>query len=182
MKREGNFLSTMLKTQRTPDNLMQLIDLTKKSDMSHKHAAIIYKSHQKILACGYNHSRGCILGKPINGLHAEVDALMQLLKNLGLYSYVSFVHGCYFTLESIPLKEKKRLKGLTMMVIRHNMGNSRPCKHCLEFIRSVGIKKLIYSDDGSYEEMKVEEPKFMDTEWISRGDIIRLRLQNIRTC
>lgn len=155
-------------------NILHLIDFSKKSDMSHKHAAMIYKGNQKILSYGYNHTRGCIFGKPIYGLHAEVDAILQLLKNVSLYQYVTLNYGCCFTL-SLPPKEKKKLRGLTMIVIRNNMENSKPCKHCLEFIKSVGIRKIIYSDGGNYEWMRMEDVRYMETDWISHGDQIMIR-------
>jgi len=26
---------------------------------------------------------------------------------------------------------------------------SKPCKHCIEFLKNIGIKKIYYSDDNS---------------------------------
>ena len=43
------------------------------------------------------------------------------------------------------------MKGLSIVVIRWNgeyIKNSKPCKHCCEYMKNLGIKKIIYSDDN----------------------------------
>jgi len=55
------------------------------------------------------------------------------------------------------------------LVIRENMSNSRPCMHCLQLIREVGIKKIMYSD-GKMEYVKMEYSNEMESNWVSRGN------------
>jgi hypothetical protein len=71
------------------DQLMVLTEESKKSDMRIKHAAGIYRGKHKLMGCGYNHMRTCIQGKPIYGLHAEVSAIIDVLKQMSLYKYLS---------------------------------------------------------------------------------------------
>jgi hypothetical protein len=44
------------------------------------------------------------------------------------------------------------MKGISIMVVRWNgtnFKNSKPCKHCIEYMRKMGIKKICYSDDNN---------------------------------
>jgi hypothetical protein len=42
--------------------------------------------------------------------------------------------------------------------------------HCLQLIREVGIKKVMYSDGDLYS-VKYEYARDMTTEWVSRGNL-----------
>ena len=45
---------------------------------------------------------------------------------------------------------KRRLKGMSIIVIRWNgvkYKNSKPCKDCCEYMKQQGIKKVFYSND-----------------------------------
>lgn len=42
------------------------------------------------------------------------------------------------------------MKGISILVVRwngNNFKNSKPCKHCIEYMKVLGIKKICYSDD-----------------------------------
>src|SRR5438132_613522 len=49
-------------------------------------------------------------------------------------------------------KRRNRLSSLTIVVIRvgtdHMLLNSRPCSQCILHMRSVGVRKVIYSIEG----------------------------------
>ena len=96
-----------------------LIENSKNSDCSYKHAAAVIK-HDKILAIGINHFKGI-------SIHAEVDAIKNYLKKYN----------------------KKRLDGLDLIVIRNsgmNLSYSKPCKYCCLFLKEKGIRNIFYSD------------------------------------
>jgi cytidine deaminase len=75
----------------------------------------------RILSYGINQmgdSRGLI-----PGIHAEQDAIAKL----------------------VPLKRKKRLKVVNILVVRlsskNNLQSSKPCSNCIEIMKNVPIKK-----------------------------------------
>lgn len=58
-------------------------------------------------------------------------------------------------------KRNNDLSNLTLIVIRYSAGKfsfSKPCKNCIEKIKEVGIKKVLYSDDdGNFIEEKTRD-------------------------
>lgn len=50
------------------------------------------------------------------------------------------------------------------MVVRTRMNNSAPCKHCLDLMKSLGIRRVYYSFEGKIVMEKVNE---MQTDHIS---------------
>lgn len=53
-------------------------------------------------------------------------------------------------------------RGMTLVVIRinsnSNITGSKPCKHCCNIIKAIGIKKVIYSDnDGIFVDEKASD-------------------------
>lgn len=52
------------------------------------------------------------------------------------------------------------MKGISIIVIRWNgikFKESKPCKYCCEYMKTLGIKKLHYSlDDGSIKSIKMK--------------------------
>ena len=57
--------------------------------------------------------------------HAEVKAIL----------------GC------MRMSNKRYMRKCILLVVRHNMGNSKQCARCLKMIRDCGIKKIYYSCD-----------------------------------
>lgn len=53
------------------------------------------------------------------------------------------------------------MRGVTIMVIRYKNDiyrNSKPCLHCCEYMRKVGVKLVIYSiDDGHMISEKIRD-------------------------
>lgn len=89
----------------------------------YKHGAIIFKQG-KILSTGHNRTERGFSGFPDywqGSLHAEVAAIINARTD---------VRGC------------------SIMVARHNSGNSKPCRACLAAIKAAGIKKLFYTENG----------------------------------
>ena len=103
------------------------INEAKKSTHNQRVGAVIVKK-KAILSKGHNYPCKSIkhfhpkFQKWKNSVHAEIDCI---------------------------IKAKRNLAGTTMYVIRINsadqLRNSRPCKHCLAYIKHVGIKKVYYS-------------------------------------
>lgn len=60
-------------------------------------------------------------------------------------------------------KRNNDLSNLTLIVVRYSGGKfsfSKPCKHCIEKIKEVGIRKVLYSDDdGNFIEEKTRDLK-----------------------
>jgi deoxycytidylate deaminase len=57
-------------------------------------------------------------------------------------------------------KMKRIMSKLTLVVIRWNGSNvkmSKPCKHCISYIKRIGIKKIYYSDEQSFIYSKVSQ-------------------------
>jgi deoxycytidylate deaminase len=58
------------------------------------------------------------------------------------------------------LNARRDLKGKSMLVIRKDKEDrlhfAKPCTHCIEYLKFVGIKKVIYSvDDAVFREIKL---------------------------
>ena len=47
------------------------------------------------------------------------------------------------------------------------LGMSKPCKHCIRLLKDVGIKRVYYSDEGSFVCEKISE---IQTTHVSRGN------------
>lgn len=102
-----------------------------KSEMEHRHSAIVVWKEKYILSKGYNKKYDGFKMNDMYSIHAEVHALSKL---------------------NIP-KFGKIIDECTMYVIRiggsKNDGylfkNSKPCPHCETYIKKFGIKKVFYS-------------------------------------
>lgn len=102
----------------------------------HRLGAVIVKG-SRILSTGYNQRRYTKeFKKPT--LHAEADAILKLLKDNRLSDLVgSTLYVCRFTAGG-------------------RVGCSKPCDACASLIKSVGIRKVVYTlDDGTTKEYKV---------------------------
>lgn len=65
-------------------------------------------------------------------------------------------------------KLKKTLKGASIIVIRYKNGSyreSKPCRHCCEYLKTIGIKTVYYSND--YNQMVIERVSDIKTDHIS---------------
>lgn len=105
--------------------------LSLKSNYCHKIGAVVVKKG-KILGLGVNnpfktHPKST---NPFKTVHAELDAILDCDPN--------------------------ELRGATIYVYReHKNGQpacSKPCPHCHELIMRCGIKKVCYTDYGSFKE------------------------------
>lgn len=104
-----------------------------KSKSRNTHGAIVVKSG-RVLGTGYNKDRNH--PRSVSPEHIKTD--------------------CSFHAEEIAIRDAgKNLKGARIYVARVNKNgddrDSQPCPRCLYLIRSVGIKKIIYtSEKGVY--------------------------------
>ena len=113
--------------------------LSKQSNHPNHHLGAVVVKGGRILASGYNrvqqHNKLCYR-KFNSSVHAEQDAIRKLLGNPDL------------------------LYGSSLYVSRIGRSGSlllaKPCAFCMDLIRSVGIKKIFYTDsDGSITMEKV---------------------------
>lgn len=76
-------------------------------------------------------------------------------------------YGVYYGTERVSEQKIKRyMRKCILIVVRHNMANSKPCLHCLRKIKSYGIKKVYYSFEGTL----IRENAFkMTTNHVSSG-------------
>lgn len=107
----------------------------KSTFQQHRLGAVIVKNG-RILSTGYNELRySKIIGK--HTLHAEAAAIKKLLER-----------GAF-----------KDLAGATMYVTRFTpsgaTGLAHPCPSCMELIRSVGIRTVLYSTVGGFGQVDV---------------------------
>ena len=108
----------------------------KSQHKQHRLGAVIVKGH-RILSTGFNEIRPSRV-LDTETLHAEASAVLKLLKEDRLGDLI----------------------GADIFVTRYTRGGaiglSLPCPHCMELLRSVGIKKVHYTlDDGTTEVMKL---------------------------
>ena len=98
--------------------------------------AVITKGN-RVLSTGYNRLAYCPLNKYKVSKHAEMDAVLKLMRrNNGLSS----------------------LAGSTLYVSRitkTGVGLAKPCLRCMELIRAVGISEVIYTTANGTKKEKV---------------------------
>lgn len=108
-----------------------------KSTYSYRLGAVITKGH-RVLATGYNQISYCPLNSFKNSRHAEMHAILKLLKRPNGLSL---------------------LAGASLYITRlNNQGKTamaKPCKKCMELIISVGIKDIFYTTGESVERIKL---------------------------
>ena len=128
-------------------------------DLQSKHIATILLGKIQITKFHYNYRRYKTLHLYTGTIHAEVGALKELL---------SFVNCRLKNLKN--MKPLKKLSKYSIVVLRVNSNgkllNSKPCYHCLQILKKIGISKIYYStEDG---EIEVQKIKNMDTDHYSR--------------
>lgn len=107
-----------------------------KSIVHHRHSCFILKG-KKIVTKGFNHHRNVYsFEKRIHttSTHAEMDALHKLRKNV----------------LKDPKKFHRKIKQYTLVTVREHLGlNSIPCSICVQSLKKIGIRKIIYiNQDG----------------------------------
>jgi len=101
------------------------------STVHHKHSCFVLKG-KRILVKGFNHLRNvysfehCV---HTTSTHAEIDAIHKLRK---------------YVLKD-PKKFKRKIKNYTLVTVRERLAlNSIPCSVCLESLKRLGLKKLVF--------------------------------------
>lgn len=108
------------------------------SKHKHKLGAVIVK-HGSVLATGYNKvgHRDAFPVYAWPSIHAEKAAILKLLKK----------------------KRMEQLADSKIYVIRvmkgGKLGTSKPCEKCMDLIRAVGIKSVVFFDGNKITEEKV---------------------------
>lgn len=103
--------------------------LSEKSDHPHhKHGSVLVRGN-RILGVGFNqlktHPRS---NTAYQMLHAELSAIL----NSGLENFT----GC-----DLYIVRKRK---------NNTLGNSFPCKNCLEMVKSLNIRRIYFSTDNSF--------------------------------
>ena len=76
-------------------------------------------------------------------------------------------YGVYYKTERVTKEKIRRMmRKCVIVVVRHNLGKSKPCKHCLQEIQEYGIKKVYYSLGGH---MIRENSNRMYTDFVTSG-------------
>ena len=116
-------------------------------NVNHSHTCIAVKNG-KVIAQGRNSS--------LNQVHAEISVLQKLMKLCGINN-IRKINLLY------SIKNYSKLlslcKSITLYIVRvkkdGSFGNSSPCKHCLNMLQLLKVKKIIFSnDDGLLERHK----------------------------
>lgn len=106
-------------------------------DHHYKHGCIIFKKN-KIISKGFNKKR-----------------YVPSLKQYGYEPYF-FPHS---ETDAILKADRDELVGSSALIVRKSktkLGNSKPCRHCLQLLCDCGIKIVYYSDtDGHVKEMRL---------------------------
>lgn len=108
--------------------------LSKKADYRHKLGAVVVYKNRPV-GFGFNkpYKTHPMSTNKYNTVHAELDAIIGIpykyLINSSIYVY----------------RETKTGKPAC----------SKPCQHCMELIKRVGIKKIFYTDNGFYKEENI---------------------------
>jgi hypothetical protein len=119
----------------------QLSEHAQNSRLTHRHAAGVIAKH-RLASIGVNHDRYTVSATEIVSVHAEAAAVL---------GYLNFQH-LYLSRRGILGKNVNQgLGGLTIVVIRlagsGKLANSKPCNACIDFMKVLGIKTVIYSND-----------------------------------
>lgn len=129
----------------------KLIQEAKKSPIQYRLAACIIHNRKSICEPKCNDDRNYCRGHFCGSLHAEVRAMLT-------YFGTSINYDKKFGWRNILVDSKKKLKKYDIFVIRIikvdndlpnkvKLGNARPCVHCLDMMKSIGIRRVYYSDD-----------------------------------
>ncbi len=109
----------------------------KESNYLYKLGVVITKGH-RVLSTGYNKIAHCDLNIYKDSRHAEMHAIQKVLRQPdGLRKLANAI--IYVT-----------------RITKSGTGMARPCSRCMELIKSVGIKTIIYTTDTGCIKEKVQ--------------------------
>lgn len=116
-------------------------------DLQSKHISAILLNKKCITKFHYNYRRYKVCGICTGTIHAEMNALKELLFN----------SGKTFSSENV-----RKFSKYSIVVLRVNkkgeLLNSKPCLHCLTTLKSFNINKVYYSNnDGKIDEKKIKK-------------------------
>ena len=118
--------------------LSKMVCVAQTSMLNCKHCCCLVVN-SKIVALGINTSRSRLGRHSYMCCHAERNAV---------HYYTQHVYKLHQKKD--PRRFKKKMAKVTLWVIRSdqagNIKNSAPCSSCTHLIRSVGIKKIVYSN------------------------------------
>ena len=112
-----------------------IVNLAKKaaiySDLKHQHASILITDD--MIITGYNHYRS---SKMTIMVHAEEDVINN---------FITLCRKKYF--DDAYIRRRLRRALLINVCFKNGIIKcSAPCQHCIEIIKSYGIRQIIYSD------------------------------------
>lgn len=115
------------------------IKAANKSKYKQKVGAVLIKNG-KIISIGYNqirHQSSIVVNHWVGSLHAEIHCIINAIKKI----------------------DSDKIKGSTMIVVRvmknGKLGLALPCKDCYSVIENFEIKKVIFSTNHGFSEVKV---------------------------
>ena len=88
---------------------------------------------------------------------------------IDMLSTTQFYHGIVFYEKKKKAsngqrnKARRMLKKCDIIVVKKN-GNSRPCYHCLKFLKQIGVRRVYYTVQKT---LKMEKVKEMESDHIS---------------
>ncbi len=98
----------------------------------------------------HSHLIGCVITKKNRVVSVGFNQMKTHSKAPSPYR---FLHAEAHAILGTPLSD---LKGATVYVYRElkdgSPAMSRPCSYCLEMLRTVGIKKICFTNDGYFNE------------------------------
>lgn len=94
-----------------------------------KHGALLIRNG-RVISSGVNN----------DNFHAEKSAIMKIYKNV--YGVKRVRTG-----RKYEKKVARTVRKCSMVIIKHTMNKSKPCLHCLDFLKKCGcgIRKVYYS-------------------------------------
>lgn len=123
--------------------IQNLLCKCRESPINLKHACAIVKGN-KLITSATNTFRNSWKNQQLYGLHAEQQAIVQLLTMLNMSSRLYVNNRCEW--RCLDPNVKKQMKKYTLVVIRDRLNNSKPCRECCQLMREVGILKVVYSN------------------------------------
>lgn len=136
-----------------PHSLLQKTNQNSKFRWLH-YCMIMYGG--KVITTGHNKNSGFTYNYNEYSCHAECVAIM-----------------------SLPKKYWNGKAKLDMIVIRHDLGNSKPCEQCIRFIKKVpvNINKISYTITGGLVTEKVKDISSNHTSLYNSPDIPKKKRQ-----
>ena len=142
-------------SRRTANYISEAAYEAKKSPCRAQHGCVAV-TNGRIIGRGYNYYRNPSSDGFISDIctcHAEMAALREIYRMINGRGHYS--------------KNKNKIfKKVTLYVVRINKENilqkSTPCTDCMQVIKALQIKKIVYSDDGEIIDV-MTPPNYKDT-------------------